>query len=96
VLGERGAFQAEQSDDIGSPGYLTNPPPRFVRISRDETRTTLRWRAVVGHTYVLKWKRQLTDPVWTTLLTRTATDWVETATDSTVSEQRFYRLEEAP
>jgi len=96
VLGERGAFQAEQSDDIGSPGYLKNPPPRFVRVSRDGTNTSLRWRAVVGHTYVLKWKHRLTDPVWTTLLARTATDWVEEATDSTGAGQRFYRLEVLP
>lgn len=98
VLGERGAFQAEQSDDIGSPGYfhLTNPPPRIVHISRGEAGTTLRWRAVVGTNYVLKWTQRLTNPVWATLFTRTATNWVEEATDSAGAEQRFYRLEESP
>jgi hypothetical protein len=98
VLGERGAFPAEQCGDTGSPGYLTNPPPRLVNLSRNNSVSTLRCRVIPGQTYRLKWTRRFTDQAWTTLFARQAADWVETATDSTAgnAEQRFYLLEEVP
>lgn len=98
VPGEQGAFLAEQCDDIGSPGYITNPPPRIVRLSRDAGGSTLRCRAIPGRSYSVKWKRRLTDLAWTTLTTRSVGDWVETITDTTAggAEQRFYLLEETP
>ncbi len=95
---ELGAFPAEECGDIGSPGYLTNPPPRVVSITRNNGAFTLRCRVNPGQIYRLKWKRRLTDATWTTLLTHLAVDWVETVTDSTAGNptQRFYLMEEVP
>jgi hypothetical protein len=96
VAGHGGAFVAAECGDVGSPGYLTNPPPRFVTISREGTATTLRWRAIVGRTYQLSWKEELAAAGWTVFNSRTAEDWVETAIDVGNASQRFYLIEEQP
>jgi hypothetical protein len=98
VPGERGAFVAAQCSDIGSPGYTNNPPPRFTRILHDAAGATLRWRAVSNSTYHLKWKSDLSAPTATSLVTRTATNWVETFVDVSVTNSgpRFYFLEKLP
>ena len=98
VPGERGAFVAAQCNDIGSPGYTNNPPPRFIRIGRDAAGLTLRWRALPGSNYQLKWKSDLNAANATPLVTRTATNWVETYVDATATNaaRRFYFLEKLP
>jgi len=97
VPGKRGAFVAIECGDIGSPGYVTNPPPRFVRISHDESTATIKWSAIAGRTYQLKYKEYL-DAEWQDLVRRTAQDWVETHSDPTEGwpSQRFYFIEEQP
>jgi hypothetical protein len=96
--GQAGAFHAEVCDDIGSPGYTANPRPRFVEISRDGAEVTLRWRAVEGKTYWLKYKNGLGEAGWTTLGSYVATRSVLTATDLTAggAPQRYYWIEERP
>lgn len=98
VAGERGAFPAMNCADVGSPGYVVEAPPRFVKIVRQTGGVNLRWRAVPGRTYRLMWKGGLGEPGWNPLATRTATDWVETLLDTTAGQagQRFYQLEENP
>ncbi len=98
VPGERGAFAAEECGDIGSPGYTSNPPPRFVSITKDASGVALRWRAILGKSYLLKCKSELTERTWTNLRTVTATNWVGGTTDPTPGNavQRFYLLEEQP
>ncbi len=56
VEGERGAFRAVEADDIGSPGWITNPPPRvvrpkFVSIVREGEGVTLTWKTKPGQIY---------------------------------------------
>jgi len=98
IAGERGAFLSTGCGDVGSPGYVTNAPPRFVKIWREANTITLKWRAIIGKTYHLKWKTRLTDAGWTSLASHPAEDWVETASDSTAGNatQRFYLVEELP
>jgi hypothetical protein len=98
VSGEHGAFRAAQCDDLGSPGYTANPLPRLVSLSSDGPNVSVKWRSVVGKTYQFKWKSHLGQATWTLLSTHTATDWVQTATDTTVSaeQQKFYLIEELP
>jgi hypothetical protein len=97
-VAQGGAFRAAECGDIGSPGYTTNPPPRFLSISRDETNVTVRWRAVEGRSYRLIYKDSLDDLLWRELEQLTATNSVQTAPDPTFGNaaQRFYQVEEKP
>lgn len=52
-LGDPGVFTAAIGGDIGSPGYITNSPPRLVSIIPDASGTTIKWWASVGKTYYL-------------------------------------------
>lgn len=98
VAGQDGAFRAEECGDIGSPGYTANPPPRWVRIARDESGVTLQWHAVEGQTYLVQYKTNLNDLAWTSLSTHAATSFTPAVRDATTGTnlQRFYRVEELP
>ncbi|MBI3869554.1 MAG: lamin tail domain-containing protein [Verrucomicrobia bacterium] len=98
AAGVAGGFRAKECGDIGSPGYLANPPPRFVDIRRENSLTTLRWRAVEGKNYALTYKDSLLDSNWKPLDNASATNSILAITDSKSGnrKQRFYRVQETP
>jgi len=99
VLGARGAFRAINGGDIGSPGYVTNPPLRILAIARlANGEVRLQCRVSVGKTYRLGRTPSLWAPNWTALPASIATNNVMTLSD-TISETApawFYRVEELP
>jgi hypothetical protein len=53
IPGVNGAFIAAQSDDIGSPGYISNPVPRILNILPIPPEMSIRCRVIPGFTYQL-------------------------------------------
>ena len=98
VLWENGAFPAAVGGDIGSPGYVANPPPRVVSVSLSPTGVQVRCRVVAGKRYRLAYKNTFTDAIWTPLNTATATHALMTFqnTPPAGTKFRFYRVEELP
>src|SRR5687768_13763418 len=98
VVGTNGAFRAAVGGDVGSPGYTTNPPPRIIGIARDAAGIGLRCRVSEGGRYGLVGKNALTEPAWTSLETRVATNSIITLWDTNSGSvpARFYRLEALP
>ncbi len=99
TLGLRGAFRALDSADIGSPGYVANPPLRLLAVNRDAGgEMTLRCRVVPGNAYRLCRTPSLSSLAWTRLEVQTATNNVITWThrpSSAPGSVWFYRVEEA-
>jgi hypothetical protein len=91
VVGQGGAFCAVEGGDIGSPGYVTNPPPRITAI-RSGNDTIIRWRAPAGTSCRLEAGDALTTASWTSIQTFVADCYIMSATNSTAGRQRFYRL----
>ena len=98
VPGEYGAFRATECGDIGSPGYTTNPPPRFVSISKEVDGAHLKWRAVEGRTYQLGYTEDPQSSDWKPLGITTATNSVPVITDPGANNgsNRFYHLLQLP
>ena len=96
VLAQNGTFIAENQGDVGSPGYLTNPPPRFVRTTMDPAGARLRCRVTQGKSYSLQGKTQITEPTWANVRTFAATNFVMTLTEPASGFSRFYLLKELP
>jgi hypothetical protein len=102
VEGERGAFRAAESDDIGSPGWTSNEQrvvrPRVTAIAHDAAGVTLTWKTQIGRTYELQYCNDLAQPDWHVLFRLPADGDSLTATDSTAGSapQRFYRVTLAP
>ena len=98
VLWENGAFPAAVGGDIGSPGYVANPPPRVVSVSLSPTGVQVRCRVVAGKRYRLVYKNTLTDATWAPLNTATAAGAVMTFQSALPAgtKFRFYRVEELP
>jgi hypothetical protein len=98
VLGQAGAFRAIECGDIGSPGYTSNPPPRFVSVTRNESGARLRWRAIQETRYQIMYRTSLANN-WATLGFMTATGSLAEIFDSGArnSASRFYQvIEVAP
>jgi hypothetical protein len=99
VEGQRGAFRAVESDDVGSPGWTSNEQrvvrPRVTSIRRDGSGVIVTWMTQPGRTYELQSRDQLTHGDWTLLRRLTANGNSLTTTDSTAVSgmQRFYRVE---
>lgn len=96
VLGQRGAFQAVDGGDLGSPGYVNAPPLRILS-TRVENGNGLELTARVcaGKTYRWIASSSLGSPVWTPLVVQTATNNVLTTTlPDPQAGAGFYRLEE--
>jgi hypothetical protein len=91
VEGEDGAFRASESDDIGSPGWISRP--NIISIQLETTGIGLTWKTQPGRVYALQYSDTLAQPNWTTLYELPATDTTLSAMD-TKSEvsQRFYRV----
>jgi hypothetical protein len=96
VLAQNGTFMAENEGDLGSPGYLTNPPPRFVRTTMEPAGARLRCRVTQGKSYALQGKTQITEPTWANLRTFAATNFVMTLIEPASGFSRFYLLKELP
>lgn len=103
VIGECGAIQAARSEDVGSPGYLTNHPPRTVaprclQILRDGTGVQLTWKTQAGKNYELLAKDDLPTTNWTALSQHPAAGAQLITTDVTATNaaQRFYQLRLVP
>ena len=99
VVGECGAIQAARSEDVGSPGYLTNHPPRTVAprclgILRDGSGVQLTWKSQAGRHYELLAKDDLHATNWTALGQHPAAGAQLITIDSTATNaaQRFYQL----
>lgn len=99
VIGEYGAIRAFTSDDVGSPGYITNHPPRTlaprgVDVTLTEPGVQLLWRTQIGKRYELQSKVDLNAVNWTTLSQHTASG-ASLVTHDPLTEgrpRRFYRL----
>ena len=98
IANESGAFHAQQCDDLGSPGYTTNPPPRLVSVTRDNDGATVKWRAIPGKTYQLEYNPAVSAEMagWNPLGSITAMTALPTIKDpsATNTSQRFYRVRE--
>jgi hypothetical protein len=96
VEGERVAFRAVESDDIGSPGWTTNRVirPRVTSIRYDSAGVTLTWNTQTNRIYVLQYRDRLAAQEWTMLRQVTAISNSLTTIDSTTpaTAQRFYRV----
>ena len=92
-----GAFRAASGGDVGSPGYTSNPPPRFLSVSSAGGELVLRGLVIEGKQYALQGKANLVDPDWVTLGTYPAVDSVLTISQpSGQSGHRFFLLKELP
>ena len=103
VVGEWGAIRAARSEDVGSPGYVTNHPPRtvaprFLVMSHSDQSARLTWKTQAGKSYELQSKDHLDAPKWTPLTQHTAAGAQLIITDSTVAStaRRFYRMNVLP
>lgn len=98
VEGERGAFRAAESDDIGSPGWTGNADrvvrPRVTSIHRDIPGVTVTWRSEPGKVYEVRYRSDPTGTGWTLVERVTATGDTLTLTDHTAgnASERFYKI----
>jgi hypothetical protein len=98
IVGINGAFRAAESGDIGSPGYLANPPPRILQIRHDNPVVNLKCRVNENRTYRLAHKTELTSIDWAQGPAFTATNSIIELQDIPSAEAAtgFYLLEELP
>jgi hypothetical protein len=96
IAGVGGAFHAASSGDVGSPGYITNPSPRFVCVTRDESQVILNCRVIDGKQYSLQSKARLTDPAWVTVGTYPATNSVIMILQPGGAGGSFFQMKEVP
>jgi len=98
IEGLFGAFAAAELGDIGSPGYIRNPPaaPRFVSVTKVAAGIELTWQTVPGSRYTLVFKPDLDAPAWQPLSTQTATGETLTFVDAGTDAQRFYLVRVEP
>lgn len=102
VAGQCGAIQAARSDDVGSPGYRTNRPPRTVAprcqgVAHDGVGVHLTWKTQVGRHYELLGHDDLKASTWTVLSEHTSEGTQLVVTDANPNgPQRFYRLRVTP
>lgn len=92
--GQFGAFRADSSTDLGSPGYLWNRPV-ILSCTPSATGVDLAWSTRPNVNYALRAAAQLSGP-WTTLTNRVASDASLTFHDSAPAGNRFYRVVENP
>lgn len=97
VLRFDGAFRALNGGDVGSPGYTTNPAPRFVSVIQSTPQVLLQCRVIEGKQYTLQAKASLSVSNWTSVSTNLATNFVITIPQlSGPTDQRFFILKEVP
>jgi hypothetical protein len=94
---ELGAFQADMSDDVGSPGFFRLPT--CYKIHHQGVSVTLHWRTIKGKSYQLEWRSEASTGEWLPCPgVHRATSSTLTTTDTPPpgTSQRFYRLREIP
>lgn len=98
IAGLRGAWHAQSNGDIGSPGYLANPPLRIFSLTDSDESIDLRCRVTPGKSYRFYRATTLVPSSWQEVRTYLATD-----TTLVISEPKtpgepalFYRLEQLP
>lgn len=94
ILGFRGAFRAQDRGDIGSPGYVENPPLEILSIAESDGLLTLACRVTAGKNYRLWRTASLDDPHWTSVRDETAGNNV--LTFQVEGGPGFYRVQELP
>lgn len=97
VLGERGAFLAVESDDIGSPGWTSNNRvvrPKVTLTRRAPEGVFVTWKTQPGRTYELRRSDTPQDSNWALVSVQTATTSSLTALDASANgaPQRFYKI----
>ena len=97
-IGLNGAFRAAGGADIGSPGYIANPPPRILSVDRVTGGVSLRCRVNVGKSYRLWRAQSLPPPAWEPVEIKTASGNVLTLSDPLPlnGSTYFYRVEQVP
>jgi hypothetical protein len=96
VPGMNGAFRAASGGDIGSPGYVTNPPARILSITTTNSGYLLKCRVIEGKSYALEAKTELADASWTTVANYSAQTTVITIPVSANPISAFFQLREIP
>ena len=106
VLGECGGIRAAESDDIGSPGFVSNHPshtvaprnPRCLQVARDADGVHLTWSTQCQHNYELQCQDDVAAKEWTALgqYRTVGARTVTTDTTSANRPHRFYRLSVLP
>lgn len=96
LAGKDGAFSAENSGDVASPGLTRNPFPRFISISITPADARIRCRVTQGKSYSLQTKLRITDPTWNSAGTYTATDCTMTVSQPVSGMGRYFLLKEMP
>jgi hypothetical protein len=88
-----GAFRAQESDDVGSPGWTEWTPPCWTSIHCDPSGVVLAWRAVPGSL-----NQSLENPNWATLGSVATGGASRTFTDIGIGtgEHRYYRILSLP
>ncbi|MBL9167615.1 MAG: lamin tail domain-containing protein [Verrucomicrobiales bacterium] len=98
IEGQRGAFRAVAGDDIGSPGWITAPPPRvlqprLISIVPEGESVTVTWTSQAGYLYSLEYCDDLSQADWIPLLSLLAEGVSLKATDGDArGGLRFYRV----
>lgn len=99
IEGERGAFRAAQSDDIGSPGWTSNEQrfetPRLLAVRSSASAVHMDWMVASGATYALLAASHLDASTWMVIGSFPATDTQMTTIDPSppLANHRFYRLQ---
>jgi hypothetical protein len=101
VPGQRGAFQAVESDDVGSPGWTSNEQraaPRFLSIRQGTPGIVLRWKSEPGRTYAVQHSSGLEQSAWTNVISFQAIGpWLSTTNPPAAAANRsFYRVQLQP
>jgi hypothetical protein len=96
VAGQRGAFQAAESGDIGSPGWTNNEQraiPRHLSVRRDTGGFVLRWKTEPGRTYSVQSRADLAQSGWTTVTNLPAAGpWLSFTNSIYDTDRKFYRV----
>lgn len=73
IAGVGGAWRSLENSDVGSPGFLTNPPyPRILSFSSEGAVYRLVWTSEPGRSYTVQFRPAGNSSVWTSLDTLTA------------------------
>jgi hypothetical protein len=98
VAGQGGAVRAEICDDLGSPGYTSNPLPRILSIQYDQAAVHLKCRVTPGRNYRLYGATRMGEGTWLNMGDYAAANCILEISDEALNGEsvRFYRLEELP
>ncbi len=102
VEGQRGAFRAAESDDIGSPGWTSNEQrvirPKVTSIRKEPGGVRITWKSQPGKTYELRYRDTPSGTNWSLSAQVVASGDLTTVTDTNATgvTQRFYQVIRVP